>query len=77
VPSAAIVDTVDTVDVYHVDAVDVKHNRDIVDTVDVYSVDSMDVDRVDRGDVSPTSAEGPGSNSNTAIMTGLRGAYEV
>jgi hypothetical protein len=48
-----------------------------VDTVDIHSVDSMDVDRVDRVDVSPTRAEGPGSNSNTAILTGLRGASEV
>jgi hypothetical protein len=76
VPSAVVVDGVDTVDIYHVDAVDVKHNVDRVDTVDIHSVDSMDVDRVDRVDVSPTRAEGPGSKHNTAIMTGRSGAYE-
>ena len=70
-------DGVDTVDIYHVDAVDVKHNMDIVDTVDVYSVDRMDVDMMDRVDVSPTSAEVPGSKRKTEIMTGLGGAYEV
>jgi hypothetical protein len=76
VPSAVVVDGVDTVDIYHVDAVDVKCGVESVDAVDVHHVDRMDVDAVDCVDVSPTSAEGPGSKRNTALMTGRSGAYE-
>jgi hypothetical protein len=43
---------VETVDVYHMDMVDVKHDVDGVDTVDVHHVDRVDVEEVDRVDVS-------------------------